>query len=69
MIIDQFKGTMPNSLKELQQLYPVATVTSDIGTSEAEEAQGYTRQFRNRLRPELESTQDTANKPLVIHRA
>jgi LCP family protein required for cell wall assembly len=61
MIIDNSKGTMPNSLKELQQLYPGSTVTSDIGTSEAEEAQGYTGNFVIVLGQNWNSTQTTSN--------
>ena len=61
MIIDNSKGTMPNSLKELQQLYPGSTVTSDIGTPEAEEAQGYTANFVVVLGQNWNSTQAASN--------
>lgn len=45
MIVDNSKGSKPNSLKALQQLFPGTTVTSDTGSSEAVEAQGYTSDF------------------------
>jgi LCP family protein required for cell wall assembly len=45
MIINNSNGNKPNSLKELQQLYPGTTVTSDTGTPEAEEARGYNADF------------------------
>jgi polyisoprenyl-teichoic acid--peptidoglycan teichoic acid transferase len=45
MIVDNSKGTKPNSLALLQKLYPGTTVTSDTGSSEADEAQGYTADF------------------------
>jgi len=45
MIDDNSKESKPNSLKLLQQLYPGTTVTSDTGSTEAAEAQGYTSDF------------------------
>ena len=45
MIVDNTGGTKPNSLKLLQKLYPGSTVTSDTGSTEAGEAQGYTADF------------------------
>jgi LCP family protein required for cell wall assembly len=45
MIVDNVGTSKPNSLKLLQQLYPGSTVTSDTGSAEAEEAQGYTADF------------------------
>lgn len=45
MIVDNTNGNKPNSLKLLQQLYPGTTVTTDSGSTEAEEAQGYTADF------------------------
>ncbi|HUB94179.1 MAG TPA: LCP family protein [Verrucomicrobiae bacterium] len=45
MIIDNSNGQKPGSLKLLQQLFPGTTVTSTTGSTEAEEAQGYTADF------------------------
>ena len=45
MIVDNTNGAKPNSLKLLQKLYPGSTVTSDTGSTEAGEAQGYTSDF------------------------
>jgi LCP family protein required for cell wall assembly len=45
MIVDNSNGAMPNTLKLLQQLYPGSTVTSDEGSAESTEAQGYTADF------------------------
>lgn len=45
MIVNNANGSKPNSLKLLQQLYPGITVTSDTGSTEATEAQGYTADF------------------------
>ena len=45
MIVNNAGTSKPNSLKALQQLYPGSTVTSDTGSAEAEEAQGYTADF------------------------
>jgi LCP family protein required for cell wall assembly len=45
MIVDNSNGKAPNSLKLLQKLYPGSTVTSDSGSTEAQEAQGYTADF------------------------
>ncbi len=45
MIVDNSKGQKPASLKVLQQLFPGTTVTSATGSTEAEEAQGYTTDF------------------------
>jgi hypothetical protein len=42
MIIDNSKGTKPNTLKLLQQLYLGTTVTSTTGSTEAAEANNYT---------------------------
>lgn len=45
MIINNSNGADPNTLKLLQKLYPGTTVTSDTGSTEAQEAQGYTANF------------------------
>lgn len=45
MIVDNTKGTKPNSLKFLQQMYQGTTVTSQSTSTEATEAQGYTADF------------------------
>ena len=45
MIVDNSGGKKPNSLKELQAQYTGTTVTSDTGSTEAQEAQGYTGNF------------------------
>jgi LCP family protein required for cell wall assembly len=45
MIIDNSAGKDPSTKKLLQQLFPGSTVTSDTGSNEAEEAQGYTSNF------------------------
>jgi LCP family protein required for cell wall assembly len=45
MIVDNSDGQKPNSKKVLQHLFPGTTVTSDTGSTEAGEAQGYTANF------------------------
>jgi LCP family protein required for cell wall assembly len=45
MIIDESNGKMPDTLKQLQQLYPGKTVITDTSPTEATEAQGYTADF------------------------
>ncbi len=45
MIVDNTKGTKPNSLKLLQQMYQGTTTTSQASSAEAAEAQGYTADF------------------------
>jgi LCP family protein required for cell wall assembly len=45
MIVDNSKGTKPDTLKLLQQKYPGTTVTSDTGSAESGEAQAYTSDF------------------------
>ncbi len=45
MLVDNSSGQKPNSKKLLQHLYPGTTVTTDTGSTEAEEAQGYTANF------------------------
>ena len=45
MIVDNSRGTKPNSLKLLKQLYPGTSVTSAAGSAEAAEAKGYTSDF------------------------
>jgi LCP family protein required for cell wall assembly len=45
MIVDNSSGQKPNSKGVLQHLYPGTTVTSDTGSTEAQEAKGYTADF------------------------
>jgi polyisoprenyl-teichoic acid--peptidoglycan teichoic acid transferase len=45
MIIDKSNGQKPQSLKLLQQMFPGTTVTSTTGSTEAQEAQGYSGDF------------------------
>jgi LCP family protein required for cell wall assembly len=45
MIVNSSGGKMPDTLVLLQKLYSGSTVTSDTGSSEADEAQGYTADF------------------------
>jgi len=45
MIIDNVGTTKPNSLKQLQQMYPGSTVTTTTGSTEAREAGGYSSDF------------------------
>lgn len=61
MIIDNSNGTKPNSLKELQQLYPGTTSTNDTTTAEAQEAQGYNANFVVVLGQNWDTSQTTTN--------